>query len=410
MRLLFAVHQFFPIHYTGTERLALETSKQMQRMGHSVTVLTYAPVEAKGFETNGDWLIKKYEYQGVPVIAVRHRRPPDEVRFTVFDPAIEPLFSKFMTDVDFDIVHIFHPMSVGAVAKVADHKGVPVILTLTDFWLTCPRGIAITQKGEICLHSEKAVRCVRECFGPAWEGRLNRRLEETRALLKIASCCVSATNSLKQVFESSNLASNIKLLPYGENYDGVKPNPREYSHKSKVILGFLSSLLPHKGAHILLEAYNIAKKSNISLRIYGDHFGQIDYYNTLKKIAEGNKEVEFCGKYEYEDMTRIYNEIDMVVVPSIWWENSPLVLSRALAHNVPAIVSNLGGMTELVKDGENGFSFEVSNPDSLAQVLRKIGDDPTVLNELKKRIRRPPRIEEYAFEYDKIYRALHRRS
>jgi glycosyltransferase involved in cell wall biosynthesis len=63
-------------------------------------------------------------------------------------------------------------------------------------------------------------------------------------------------------------------------------------------------------------------------------------------------------------------------------------------------------MTESIRDGYNGYVFEVSNPDSLAQVLRRIGDDPTVLNQMKENIPRPPRMEEQAFDYDKLYRAL----
>ncbi|MFB0520240.1 MAG: glycosyltransferase [Desulfatiglandales bacterium] len=406
MRLLFGVHQFFPSHYTGTERLALEIAKQMQRMGHSVTVLTYNPGQMEGSEIVDDWMTKRYEFQGVRVIAIRHRSPPEEYSFTIFDSGMQTMIDRILDKEDINLLHILHPMRIGTVAKVARQNGVPLVLTLTDFWLMCPKGIAVTHTGEVCLSSENSEKCVRECYGEAWKERLARRLADTRELLETAGCIVSATDSLRQVFEMSGLASGIRLIPYGEDYAGVKPNLREYSRKSEVTLGFLSTLQPHKGAHVLLEAYNIARKNNIALKIFGDHFGQIDYYRTLQRLAKNHKKTEFCGEYKYEDTPRIYNEIDMIVVPSTWWENSPLVLSRALAHNVPAIVSNLGGMTEVVKDGENGFSFEVNNPESLAHVLRKIGDDPSLLNQLKKQIHRPPRIEEHAFEYEKIYMEL----
>ena len=126
----------------------------------------------------------------------------------------------------------------------------------------------------------------------------------------------------------------------------------------------------------------------------------------LKKLARNSDKIEFLGEYKYEEMADILDGIDVLVVPSVWWENSPLILLRALAHNVPVIVSNLGGMTEVIKDGENGFSFEAGNAESLAEVLRKLGDNPTILNKIKSKIQHPPRIEEEAFEYEKVYLSL----
>jgi glycosyltransferase involved in cell wall biosynthesis len=63
-------------------------------------------------------------------------------------------------------------------------------------------------------------------------------------------------------------------------------------------------------------------------------------------------------------------------------------------------------MTEIIKDGENGFVFDVGNADSLANVLEKIGEDPTILNTIKNNIISPPRIEEEAFEYEILYHKL----
>lgn len=405
MKILFAVHQFFPKHYTGTERLVLNLSKQMQRMGHYVKVLTYGITETEGFTLDKDFLIKKYMFQGVPVISVRHKIIPEDVSFTIFDPAMEEIFEKILFDEEFDIVHICHSMRVGSFIRVAIHSNIPIVLTLTDFWLMCPKGIAVTQKGELCNTNENGIKCIEECYGDLWKDKLFQRSKEVNEVFQAVNCVVSATNFLKYIFKTNNFSSNIKLIRFGKDYTNVRRNLREYSEKSEIILGFLSTLLPHKGAHVLLEAFNKANMENIRIKIYGDYFGEIDYYEALKKMVKNNK-VEFCGEYKYEDMPDILDEIDVLVVPSIWWENSPLILLRALAHNVPAIVSDLGGMTEIIKDGENGFGFEASSAASLANVLRKISENPTILNEMKNKIRHPPRIEEEAFEYEMIYSSL----
>jgi len=406
MKILFAVHQFFPKHYTGTERLVLNLSKQMQRIGHSVKVLTYGINESEGFQQEGDFLVKEYIFQGVPVISIRHKIIPQEVGFSIFDLNMVEVLKKICSIEDFDVVHVCHPMRIGSIIKAAKNRNIPIVLNLTDFWLMCPKGIALTKKGKLCHTTENGLKCIKECYGNFWKDKIIQRINETNELFQAVNCIVSATNFLKQIFVGNNFSSNIKLIKFGKDYSNVRPNLRNYSEDSSITLGFLSTLLPHKGAVILLEAFIKANKENIRLKIYGHYFNEVEYYEMLKKIAKNNNKVEFCGEYKYEEMPAILDEIDVLVMPSIWWENSPLILLRALAHNVPAIVSDLGGMTEVIKDGENGFSFEAGSAASLANVLQKLGDNPTILNQMKNKIHHPPRIEEEAFEYEKIYYSL----
>jgi glycosyltransferase involved in cell wall biosynthesis len=406
MKILFAVHQFFPQHYTGTERIVLNLCKQMQRMGHFVTVLTYGIVETDGYKREGNCLIKRYEYQGVPVVSIKHKQIPDDVSFKIFDLELEEIIQNAIANEKFDIIHVFHPMRVGSIIRVAKRNKIPLVLSPTDLWLICPKGIAVTQKGELCTSSDNGMRCVRECYGNLWKDRLLGRYDETKEVISTANSIVSATDFLRTIFKINDFSFSNKLIGFGMDYHNVRTNSKEYTAKSEVILGFLSTLLPHKGAQVLLEAFNSAKMDNIRLKIYGDYFGEIDYFNRLKEMVKNNNKVEFLGAYKYENMSDIFSVVDMLVVPSVWWENSPLVLLSALAHNVPAIVSNVSGLTEIVKDGENGFSFEASSSESLAKVLQKVGGNPAILNEIKAKIHHPPRIEEMAFEYEKIYLSL----
>jgi len=403
MRILYVVHQFFPKWYTGTERFILDLAKQMRRMGHYVEVLTYGFDDDTGFSVCNGVMYKKYTFQTIPVTSIRHLTVPDDLSYNIFDDKIENILFRVMTKGNFDIVHVAHPMRLGCVFKVAKSLGLPTILTLTDFWLICPKAILVTSKGHLCKGSEDGIKCTDECFFT--EKTIRERFTHSNEISDSVDYIVSPTHFLKKMFEVNNFSPNIKLMPFSIDYNDVESNLKEYLEKSDITLGFLSTLLPHKGAHVLLNAFNEAKMSNIKLKIYGHYFGAVDYYNTLKSFVKDNR-VEFCGAYNYEEIPKILDEIDILVVPSIWWENSPLILLRALAHNVPAIVSDLGGMTEVINDGENGFVFEAGNAQSLAEILRKIGEDPIILNEMKARIRHPPRIEEEAFEYEMVYSSL----
>jgi len=407
MNILFALHQFFPNHYTGTERLVLNMSKQMQRMGHSVNVLTYGLTEEEGFTRRWmGFLTKEYEYQGVPVISIRHEEITAEVNLSIFDMTMKEIISKNVTREKFDILHVCHPMRIGIVIKIARQKNIPIVLSLTDVWLPCPKGIAVLPDGQLCLDSENGNRCIRKCFGSKLESRIKQRMRDLAEVSKSVDCVVTGTHFLKQLYQQHNFSADIKVIPFGKDYTNVRRNQKTYSADSTITLGFLSTLVEHKGAHVLIKAFNSANMNNLRLKIYGHYFGHKDYYNILKDMAGDNPKIEFLGAYQYEDMADMLDEIDVLVVPSTWWENSPLVLLRALAHGVPAIVSDLGGLTESIKDGENGFTFATGDAASLTKVLRRIGQNPAILNDLKARIQPPPRVEEEAFEYEKLYTSL----
>jgi glycosyltransferase involved in cell wall biosynthesis/SAM-dependent methyltransferase len=414
MKVLFTVHQFFPNHYTGTERLVLNLCKQMQKMGHRVKVLTYAVTENQGFSEKCGVLVREYQYQGVPVIAVRHKTIPNLLNFSIFDEQLSEIMETILADEPFDLIHCCHLMRIGEIVRSAQKRKIPVILTLTDFWLMCPRGIAITQGGVLCEGSNNGMRCRRDCYeGAFWENLLSERFRQAAFVFEYAAGVVSATHFLKMMFENKGYSHKIHIIHFGKDYRNIRKNVKKYTKDSEIIIGYLSSLSPHKGAHLLLDAFMQVNPKNVRIKIYGDTSADPDYFDILKKISRDHPGIEFCGKYDYEEMSEILDTVDIIAVPSLWWENSPLVLLRSLAHNVPAIVSDLGGLTEIIRDGHNGFTFSVGYSDSLPEnskhlsgIIAKISKNPEVLNDLKEHIQAPPRIEEEAFEYENLFREI----
>jgi len=408
LRILFVIHQFFPCWYTGTERFTLNLAKQIQRMGHFVEVLTYAWDDNSNFIPYKGILVKRYVYEGIPVIAIKHQETQHggSVAFRIFDDRLEPALESIIVKEKYDIVHVTHPFRCGSSCiHVANKNQIPVLLSFTDFWTVCPNFISVTKNGQLCYSSEGGKKCITGCFQNNDKEMIVKRVEEIGKMLGMTACCTTQTQLLKRRIHSTYPLSKIQVIRFGKNYSNIRKNSRIYSKDSKITIGFISTLQPHKGAHILIDAFNKVHRNNISLKIYGDYFHHREYYQSLKKSAS-DKNVQFCNAYKYEDLQQILDDLDIVVVPSIWWENAPLVLLRSLAHKVPVIVSDLEGMTEIIKDGENGFVFYVGNADSLANVLEKIGEDPTILNTIKNNIISPPRIEEEAFEYEILYNKL----
>jgi glycosyltransferase involved in cell wall biosynthesis len=403
MRILYVVHQFFPKHYTGSERVVLNLCRQMNKKGHHTTVLTYGITETEGFDCEVDnFWIKKYTYKNIPVISIRHKEIPADVGFAVFDPETEAVINKVIED-KFDIIHIVHPMRLGSILKLARNKNIPVVLTLTDFWLMCPRGIAITVKGDLCSSPECGNKCIADCFGEAWKDKIIQRLNDSNNFFNDVHYCASPTYFLANLLRNA-FGRDIDVVKHGIDYTDIYPNRNLKQNQNEITFGYVGTVLPHKGVQIAIKAIRLVKNKNIKFKIYGNHFQEEEYYNSLKRLANGDNRVEFLGEFEEGELPHLMKEMDCMIVPSIWWENSPLTVLTSLAFKVPVITINIGGGSELVKNGINGFNFEIGNPESLADIINKMAENPSILNKIRSNIIRPPRLEEEAFEYDKIYK------
>ena len=402
MRILYVVHQFFPQWYTGTERFVLNLARQMRRMGHYVEVLTYGFEDNTGFSIHDGIMCKRYKFQYIPVTSVRHLNVPEDLSFNIFDKKLGNILDKIITKENFDIVHVAHPMRVGYAIKVANSADLPVILTLTDFWLMCPRGIAVTQNEELCKTPENGMKCARVCYGNLWKDKLIQRFNGANEIIKNVDTVTAPTYFLAGIFKNV-FNRDIKVIRHGIEYSGVKPNKRLKHERDDIVFGYIGTILPHKGVHIVVEALKLLKNKNIKVRIYGNYFHEKEYFENLKKMADGDSRIEFLGEYKDEEVPSIMNEIDCLLVPSVWWENSPLTVLTSLAFKVPVITINIGGAAELVKDGLNGFNFDIGNSKSLANAIGKIAENPEILNKIKDNIIRPPRVEEEAFMYEEIY-------
>jgi glycosyltransferase involved in cell wall biosynthesis len=121
-----------------------------------------------------------------------------------------------------------------------------------------------------------------------------------------------------------------------------------------------------------------AASAGIRLMVHGANLeiNQSDYVDTVTKaFARTASRVHFAGPYQHRDLTRLIAGVDWVVIPSVWWENAPLVIEEALAHRRPVICSNIGGMAEKVTVGSDGFHFEVGNPFELAGLILRVAPD-----------------------------------
>ncbi len=110
------------------------------------------------------------------------------------------------------------------------------------------------------------------------------------------------------------------------------------------------------------------------------------------------------GGFDNREVANIFREIDVLIVPSVWQENSPLVIQEAFASRTPVIASDIGGIPELIQDGGNGLLFQAGNINSLYEKIKSVIDNPQLLSELRQNIEPPRDIKVNALEIEEIYR------
>jgi len=421
MNILYILHQFFPIHYTGTERHTLDIAKQMQRMGNYAAVLTYEPSFPRrdasfsknwftedannledGFE-NVDDFIKKREYQieTIPVVALKYHK--NRISFEIFEPALEKYLEGLLSN--FDVVHFTHPARLASALKVCKKLKIPTILTLTDNWLLCDKNLVTIDKN-LCSGPQEGKECIRVCnYGQEVVSRYN----EAKFFFDNVDRVFSGTKFVMQTFWENGWKKKIELNNFAVDYSSVEIKD---AHDDELVFAFIGSLMWHKGLHVLIEAFKKVKSKKIKLKIYGNADTNNEYAMQtvdlvggvrIDGISNNDERIEFCGTFDYEDFSKIMQNVSVIVIPSVYKEIYPLVMQTALAFKKPVIASDIGGIPEVILNEINGFLFPVGDENELAKIIQMISDNPKILDKLKQNISPPKRIEEECATYDNAY-------
>jgi glycosyltransferase involved in cell wall biosynthesis len=407
MKIVYLVHQFFPEYYTGTEKFVYKMSSMMQKAGHSIRVITYSFYRDSFFaKSMGGIHYKDFAYKGVPVTAIRHRKIPESVSVVLGDSSMRGIAEHLLSIERPDVVHVGHPMRVNEFITASRSLDIPYVLTLTDFWLICPKVNLVNSRGDLCAGPEGGKTCTYLC--PEFnEDFIQERDESARDILFGAKRVISPSRFLGGLFKNEVGTLDVAVINHGISSRKIKRNDRKSQKEDRLIFCCAGSLNDHKGIHILIDAFRTIKADNVVLKIFGSGPNPA-YVHRLSDLAKGDKRIEFCGVYSEDVVGEIFSNVDVFIIPSLWYENYPLVLHEALACNTPVIASDIGGMAEKIKDGVNGFSFRVGDAESLRTIMERIIAEPEILQSLKMNIESStiPAVEQEAFAYERIYREI----
>lgn len=444
MKILLTSHQFFPEHSAGTEVLTYKVAKELQRQGHQVILFTATPTKKP---LSDSMRFDRYEYDGIPIDRFFHQFSPDGGQSNIMEmeydsDLVATYFRKLLARERPDIVHFFHLGRISSSPIPECHKcDIPAFYTPTDFWGVCPTNQLRLPCGKLCNGPDRlAINCVQHlaAYHPSPLSKLasqlprfmlapivfllnrgvarsNRYADLVRAISKRRNIVVSRLNSIEALLAPSRLMektleangvdkNKIHFFPYGLDLN-LAHKPRQHQKADQLRVGFIGTLAEHKGSHVLIEALNLIPDLDVELSIFGSALDYPHYYNRLCDLANGSPRIKFCGTFPNNEIGDIFSRLDVLVVPSIWYENTPLVIYTAQACGCPVIASRLGGMTEVIHHEINGLVFEAGNSKEIALAIERLHLDRELLNRLSENCSEPRSIANYTSDLIDMYSA-----
>ncbi len=310
--------------------------------------------------------------------------PPETDRFRLISSAPDVL-QRQLVDLDAhitpDIVHLHHVAGFGAdMCRLLPHRpGARTVLTLHEYLSICQNwGVMVKTSGQLC-HQSSFSECS-ACFPAVSAGKFFLRKELLLQNFAHVDAFVAPSEFLRQRYVAWGLeADRVRTIENPLNVGAAhRPPVATASQDGTLRLGYFGQLTPFKGVDILLAAMSLLAPDivrRVKLVLFGLDLPARTSSNA-EQIGEWIERLRGSvinyGPYRNEDVTGLMRSVDWIVVPSIWWENSPVVIQEAKAAGVPILCSNIGGMREKVRPGVDGEHFSVGNPVDLADRIADI--------------------------------------
>lgn len=425
MRILQVNHQFPPFSRQGSELHCWQLSHSLA-ISDDVAVFHISEVKKK-FPRR----LERTDKEGFPVFhgidGGHYARLADWP-----NPNLRRLFRKVLDQWKPEVVHLHNYLSLGDdLASLAKESGASVVYTLHDFGLICPNHLLWRDDGALCgkanadffqdccpvplrtaggktprlrqhlpalsrwdLFADQqtnplfktalktSLQIPKWIYGAPKTSSIREKREffqkQTRRIFDAVDLFIGPSRFLTDRFISCGLPrEKIETIRYGIR--AMKRTGKTSSPDGRIRFGFIGAFHPQKGLEVLMRAFR-GLGHQATLHIHGSSFGGPVAESHWKRVTKDAPEgFHFHGAYRNEQLETILSTLDVIIVPSLWYENSPFTIQEAFQSGTPVLTSNIGGMAELVTDGVDGLHFRVGDPEDLQRCMKRLIDNPALL-------------------------------
>lgn len=340
----------------------------------------------------------------------------DWFKFANLDPKFPDAFRALLLHLKPQVVHFHHFLNLGVESFLHVRKTLPackIVLTLHEYLAICHHyGQMITKRNRTLCYQASPERCG-VCFTDIGPSDFFLRTRYIKRFFDLVDIFIAPSRFLRERYIAWGIPAD-RLTVMENLIPQTKPVPEQIDRPNErdiMRVGFFGQISPLKGINVLFEAAAIlAERENdiIVFEIYGDDAGQPAEFQAdfREKLGGAGRNVKFQGAYEQCQVDALMQAVDLILVPSIWWENSPVVIQEAQRNRRPVVCSDIGGMAEKVNPGIDGFHFPVGNSIALAALLTRLAQAPECLREITTKMGALVPAKQTSESYNAFYTAL----
>lgn len=431
MRIVLVVHGFPPHEGGGAEKHAQRIARGLTARGHHVRVLTTAPPVVGSHPER-----EISSENGYEIHRISSAVPPDSASEVWDDnPVFAEALSTLIREDRPDLVHLFGGyLASSSIVRASKRHNLPVVVSIIDYWWVCPRITMLDTRGNLCAgpSASKCARCSAErqrrfrVFGtlapktvdvvwgvavrqPAVRRTLGveypaNRLQTMREALSMADAVVSQSPYMTRRYQELGFAPRRWILSR-QGVDVQSCPLRETSSTVRVV--YLGQVKPHKGVRVLLEAWSLLRgETPRQLTLWGWDTGEPEFGDWVRNTVGRIPSASWAGSISPGLHWQTLVNADLVVVPSIWLENTPNSILEAQAMGVPVIGTKIGGIPDMVRHEVDGLLVEPNSAEALASAMQRLIDDHELRRRLSCQAPALKTLEDEVIELEEVFRGL----
>ena len=416
MRIALVVHKFPPSSLGGTEVYTQNLAGELAARGHQVAVFYRA--ELTGVATPGQEWEQREGFRALRVwrgFDLATASPIAKYVDTFHNQDIAARFERFLDEVRPDLVHFQHVMwlSYLMIHAVKAHK-LPSLLTLHDYWFLCANSQLVWPDQRTCEGKQMGLNCARCALAQARlpGSALLRPLVAPAFWVRDALVRGAAFDADRWVAPSRFLisryvregfpAARFTCLENGIDVKGIQSHAQQPNAGGPLRFTYLGSLAWQKGVHIAIEAMRGIPASQATLTVYGDQATFPDYARSLAASADSSN-TQLRGPLPRDAVGPALAQTDVLVVPSLWYENSPLVVQEAFAAGVPVVASDIGALAEKVRHDVDGWLCPPGDVKSWHETLQRLSEHPDEVARICSGVQPPLTLQEHVTRLEELY-------
>lgn len=418
MKIALVVHKFPPASLGGTEIYTRDLARELARrheihLFYREDALPDQPYAEEKL-TGENWHAWRVRY----TLAGAGDNPLRIFLDTFQNRPIEASFARFLDETRPDIVHFQHVMGLSAgLLPLAKARRLPIVLTLHDYWFLCSNSQLLRPDYTNCQVPINPLACV-DCAAARVKLPALRLLRPAVALpfiyryrtvtqaTRCADLYLCPSRFLQQMYIDGGFpADRTVYLENGLALDRLQGVSWQPASDGRLRVVYLGAIAWQKGVHILAQAFQGIPPEAATLRIYGDPAVFPDYARQVASLLTGPN-AQLMGRVESEQVRFVLADADLLVVPSVWYENAPMVIQEAAALGVPVLAADIGALPEKVQAGVNGLLFRAGDAADLRAKLQQLIARPEQLARLRQGVRPPRPMSDHAAELETCYGRL----